>query len=184
MAKEVNRLVEKYNNVVVPAIMKEKGYTNVYQVPKIDKIVVNRGLGDCKENAQSFNKAVEELAVITGQKPLVTTAKKSIANFKLRKGNKIGAKVTLRGTKMYEFLDRVISIALPRVRDFQGVSDKSFDGRGNYALGLKEQLVFPEISYDKIDKIRGLDIVIVTTAKNDEDAKLLLEYMGLPFRKR
>jgi len=183
MAKEVNRLVEKYNNVVVPAIMKEKGYTNVYQVPKIDKIVVNRGLGDCKENAQSFNKAVEELAVITGQKPLVTTAKKSIANFKLRKGNKIGAKVTLRGTKMYEFLDRVISIALPRVRDFQGVSDKSFDGKGNYALGLKEQLVFPEISYEKIDKIRGLDIVIVTTAKTDADAKLLLEKLGMPFRK-
>jgi len=184
MAKEVNRLVEKYNNVVVPAIMKEKGYKNIYQVPKIEKIVVNRGLGDCKENAQSFNNAVEELAVITGQKPVVTTAKKSIANFKLRKGNKIGAKVTLRGTKMYEFLDRVISIALPRVRDFQGISTKAFDGRGNYALGLKEQLVFPEISYDKIDKIRGLDIVIVTTAKNDEDAKLLLEYMGLPFRKR
>ncbi|MBE5735320.1 MAG: 50S ribosomal protein L5 [Clostridiales bacterium] len=184
MAKEVNRLVEKYNTVVVPAIMKAKGYTNVYQVPKIEKIVVNRGLGDCKDNAQSFNKAVDELAVITGQKPIVTTAKKSIANFKLRQGNKIGAKVTLRGTKMYEFLDRVISIALPRVRDFQGISDKAFDGRGNYALGLKEQLVFPEISYDKIDKIRGLDIVIVTTAKNDEDAKLLLEYMGLPFRKR
>ncbi len=184
MAKEVNRLVEKYNKVVVPAIMKEKGYTNVYQVPKIEKIVVNRGLGDCKDNAQSFNKAVDELAIITGQKPVVTIAKKSIANFKLRQGNKIGAKVTLRGTTMYEFLDRVISIALPRVRDFQGISDKAFDGRGNYALGLKEQLVFPEISYDKIDKIRGLDIVIVTTAKNDEDAKLLLEYMGLPFRKR
>ena len=184
MAQEVNRLVEKYNTVVVPAIMKEKGYTNKYQVPKIEKIVVNRGLGDCKDNAQSFNKAVEELAIITGQKPAVTTAKKSIANFKLRQGNKIGAKVTLRGNKMYEFLDRVISIALPRVRDFQGISDKAFDGRGNYALGLKEQLVFPEISYDKIDKIRGLDIVIVTTAKSDEDAKLLLEYMGLPFRKR
>ncbi len=184
MAKEVNRLVEKYNTVVVPAIMKEKGYTNVYQVPRIEKIVVNRGLGDCKENAQAFNKAVEELAVITGQKPVVTTAKKSIANFKVRQGNKIGAKVTLRGEKMYEFLDKVISIALPRVRDFQGISDKAFDGRGNYALGLKEQLVFPEISYDKIDKIRGLDICIVTTAKTDEDAKLLLEYMGLPFRKR
>ncbi len=184
MAKEVNRLVEKYNNVVVPAIMKERGYTNVYQVPRIEKIVVNRGLGDCKDNAQSFNKAVDELAIITGQKPVVTVAKKSIANFKLRQGNKIGAKVTLRGTTMYEFLDRVISIALPRVRDFQGISDKAFDGRGNYALGLKEQLVFPEISYDKIDKIRGLDIVIVTTAKNDEDAKLLLEHMGLPFRKR
>ena len=179
-----NRLKEKYNTVVVPAIMKEKGYTNVYQVPRIEKIVVNRGLGDCKDNAQSFNKAVDELGIITGQKPLVTVAKKSIANFKLRQGNKIGAKVTLRGNKMYEFLDKVISIALPRVRDFQGISDKAFDGRGNYALGLKEQLVFPEISYDKIDKIRGLDIVIVTTAKNDEDAKLLLTHMGLPFRKR
>ncbi len=184
MAKEVNRLEEKYNTVVVPAIMKEKGYTNIYQVPKIEKIVVNRGLGDCKENAQSFNKAVDELALITGQKPVVTTAKKSIANFKVRQGNKVGAKVTLRGKKMYEFLDKVISIALPRVRDFQGISDKAFDGRGNYSLGLKEQLVFPEISYDKIEKIRGLDIVIVTTAKTDEDAKLLLEYMGLPFRKR
>ena len=183
MAKEVNRLVEKYNKVVVPAIMKEKGYTNVYQVPKIEKIVVNRGLGDCKDNAQSFNKAVDELAIITGQKPVVTIAKKSIANFKLRQGNKIGAKVTLRGTTMYEFLDRVISIALPRVRDFQGISDKAFDGRGNYALGLKEQLVFPEISYDDIDAVRGMDISIVTTAQTDEEAKELLAAIGMPFKK-
>ena len=184
MAREMNRLEKQYKEVVVPAIMKERNFTNVYQVPKIEKIVINRGLGDCKENAQSFQKAVEELGLISGQKPVVTTAKKSIANFKLRQGNKIGAKVTLRGTIMYEFLDRLISIALPRVRDFQGISDKSFDGRGNYSMGLKEQLVFPEISYEKIDKIRGLDIVIVSSANNDEDAKLLLDKMGLPFRKK
>ena len=184
MAREMNRLEKQYKEVVVPAIMKERNFTNVYQVPKIEKIVINRGLGDCKENAQSFQKAVEELGLISGQKPVVTTAKKSIANFKLRQGNKIGAKVTLRGTIMYEFLDRLISIALPRVRDFQGISDKSFDGRGNYSMGLKEQLVFPEISYEKIDKIRGLDIVIVTSANNDEDAKLLLDKMGLPFKKK
>lgn len=184
MAREMNRLEKQYKEVVVPAIMKERNFTNIYQVPRIEKIVINRGLGDCKENAQSFQKAVEELGLISGQKPVVTTAKKSIANFKLRQGNKIGAKVTLRGTIMYEFLDRLISIALPRVRDFQGISDKSFDGRGNYSMGLKEQLVFPEISYEKIDKIRGLDIVIVTSANNDEDAKLLLDKMGLPFRKK
>ena len=184
MARELNRLEKHYKEVVIPAIMKERNFTNVYQVPKIEKIVLNRGLGDCKDNAQSFQKAVEELAAITGQKAVVTVARKSIANFKLRQGNKIGAKVTLRGERMYEFLDRLISIALPRVRDFQGISDKAFDGRGNYSLGLKEQLVFPEISYEKIDKIRGLDIVIVTSAQNDGDAKLLLENMGLPFRKR
>ncbi len=183
MAKEVNRLQAYYKKTVVPAMIKEMGYTNPLQVPKIEKIVVNRGLGDCKENAQAFNKAVDELAQITGQKPVVTVAKKSIANFKLRAGNKIGAKVTLRGTHMYEFLDKVISIALPRVRDFQGISSKSFDGKGNYSFGLTEQLVFPEISYEKIDKIRGLDIVIVTTAKSDKEAKLLLELMGLPFKK-
>lgn len=183
MAKEVNRLQAYYKETVVPAMIKEMGYTNPLQVPKIEKIVVNRGLGDCKENAQSFNKAVDELAQITGQKPVVTVARKSIANFKLRAGNKIGAKVTLRGTHMYEFLDKVISIALPRVRDFQGINPKSFDGKGNYSFGLTEQLVFPEISYEKIDKIRGLDIVIVTTAKSDKEAKLLLELMGLPFKK-
>ena len=183
MANEMNRLQAYYKETVVPAMTKEMGYTNPLQVPKIEKIVVNRGLGDCKDNAQSFNKAVDELAAITGQKPVVTVAKKSIANFKLREGNKIGAKVTLRGKQMYEFLDRVISIALPRVRDFQGISNKSFDGKGNYAFGLTEQLVFPEISYEKIDKIRGLDIVIVTSAKSDKEAKLLLEMMGLPFKK-
>lgn len=183
MAKELNRLCLKYKNEVVPAMEKEFNYTNALQVPKIEKIIVNRGLGDVKDNSQAFNKAVDELAVITGQKPVVTLAKKSIANFKVRQGMKIGAKVTLRGEHMYEFLDKLISIALPRVRDFQGVSDKSFDGKGNYALGLTEQLVFPEISYEKIDKIRGLDIVIVTSAKTDKEAKALLQYLGMPFRR-
>ena len=183
MAKEINRLHKHYLDVVVPAMMKEKGYKNINQVPTLEKIVVSRGLGDVKDNSQAFNKAVEELATITGQKPVTTTAKKSIANFKIREGMKIGAKVTLRGEHMYEFLDKLISIALPRLRDFQGVSKKSFDGRGNYSMGLTEQLVFPEISYEKIDKIRGLDIVIVTSAKSDEDAKLVLEKLGMPFKK-
>lgn len=183
MAKEMNRLHKLYLDVVVPAIMKEKGYKNVNQVPKLDKIIVSRGLGDVKDNSQAFNKAVDELAQITGQKPVTTVAKKSIANFKIREGMKIGAKVTLRGEHMYEFLDKLISIALPRLRDFQGVSKKSFDGRGNYAMGLTEQLVFPEISYEKIDKIRGLDIVIVTSAKSDEEAKLVLSKLGMPFKK-
>ncbi len=183
MAKELNRLYLKYKNEVVPAMEKEFKYTNALQVPKIEKIVVNRGLGDVKDNSQAFNKAVDELAVITGQKPVVTLSKKSIANFKIRQGMKIGAKVTLRGQHMYEFLDKVISIALPRVRDFQGISDKAFDGKGNYSLGLTEQLVFPEISYEKIDKIRGLDIVIVTSAKTDKEAKALLANLGMPFRK-
>ena len=183
MAKEMNRLHKLYLDTVVPAIMKEKGYTNVNQVPKLEKIIVSRGLGDVKDNSQAFNKAVEELAAITGQKPVATTAKKSIANFKVREGMKIGAKVTLRGDHMYEFLDRLISIALPRLRDFQGVSKKSFDGRGNYAMGLTEQLVFPEISYEKIDKIRGLDIVICTSAKSNEEAKLVLSKLGMPFKK-
>ena len=183
MAKELNRLYLKYKNEVVPAMEKEFKYTNALQVPKIEKIVVNRGLGDVKDNSQAFNKAVDELAVITGQKPVVTLSKKSIANFKIRQGMKIGAKVTLRAQHMYEFLDKVISIALPRVRDFQGISDKAFDGKGNYSLGLTEQLVFPEISYEKIDKIRGLDIVIVTSAKTDKEAKALLANLGMPFRK-
>jgi len=183
MAKELNRLHKHYLDVVVPAMMKEKGYKNINQVPMLEKIVVSRGLGDVKDNSQAFNKAVDELATITGQKPITTTAKKSIANFKIREGMKIGAKVTLRGEHMYEFLDKLISIALPRLRDFQGVSNKSFDGRGNYSLGLTEQLVFPEISYEKIDKIRGLDIVIVTSAKSDEDAKLVLDKLGMPFKK-
>jgi len=179
----MNSMLEKYKTVVVPAMEKEFGYKNVMQVPKIEKIIVSRGLGDVKDNSGAFNKAVDELAAITGQKPLVTLAKKSIANFKLRQGMKIGAKVTLRGEQMYEFLERLISIALPRVRDFQGVNDKSFDGKGNYAMGLTEQLVFPEISYEKIDKIRGLDIVIVTTAKTDKEAKSLLEKLGMPFKR-
>ena len=183
MAKELNRLHKHYLDVVVPAMMKEKGYKNINQVPMLEKIVVSRGLGDVKDNSQAFNKAVDELATITGQKPITTTAKKSIANFKIREGMKIGAKVTLRGEHMYEFLDKLISIALPRLRDFQGVSKKSFDGRGNYSMGLTEQLVFPEISYEKIDKIRGLDIVIVTSAKSDEDAKLVLDKLGMPFKK-
>lgn len=183
MAKELNRLHKLYLDVVVPAIMKEKGYKNVNQVPRLEKIIVSRGLGDVKDNSQSFNKAVDELAQITGQKPVVTTAKKSIANFKIREGMKIGAKVTLRGEHMYEFLDKLISIALPRLRDFQGISKKSFDGRGNYSMGLTEQLVFPEISYEKIEKIRGLNIVIVTSAKSDEDAKLVLDKLGMPFKK-
>ena len=179
----MNSMLEKYKTVVVPAMEKEFGYKNVMQVPKIEKIIVSRGLGDVKDNSGAFNKAVDELAAITGQKPLVTLAKKSIANFKLRQGMKIGAKVTLRGEQMYEFLERLISIALPRVRDFQGVNDKSFDGKGNYAMGLTEQLVFPEISYEKIDKIRGLDIVIVTSAKSDKEAKALLEKLGMPFKR-
>lgn len=183
MAKELNRLHVKYNDVIVPAIMKEKGYKNINQVPRLEKIIVSRGLGDVKDNSQSFNKAVDELAQIAGQKPVVTTAKKSIANFKIREGMKIGAKVTLRGEHMYEFLDKLISIALPRLRDFQGISKKSFDGRGNYSMGLTEQLVFPEISYEKIEKIRGLNIVIVTSAKSDEDAKLVLDKLGMPFKK-
>ena len=183
MAKEINRLHKHYNDVVVPAIMKEKGFKNINEVPRLEKIIVSRGLGDVKDNSQAFNKAVDELGAITGQKPVTTVAKKSIANFKLRQGMKIGAKVTLRGEHMYEFLDKLISIALPRLRDFQGVSKKSFDGRGNYSMGLTEQLVFPEISYEKIDKIRGLDIVIVTSAKSDEDAKLVLDKLGMPFKK-
>ena len=183
MAKEMNRLHKFYIDTVVPTMMKENGYKNVNQVPKLEKIIVSRGLGDVKDNSQAFNKAVDELAQITGQKPVTTLAKKSIANFKVREGMKIGAKVTLRGETMYEFLDKLISIALQRLRDFQGVSKKSFDGRGNYAMGLTEQLVFPEISYEKIDKIRGLDIVIVTSAKSDDEARLVLSKLGMPFKK-
>ena len=183
MAKEMNRLHKLYLDTVVPAIMKEKGYKNVNQVPKLEKIIVSRGLGDVKDNSQAFNKAVEELAVITGQKPVATTAKKSIANFKVREGMKIGAKVTLRGDHMYEFLDKLISISLPRVRDFRGLSPKSFDGRGNYTIGIKEQLIFPEINFDEVEKVRGMDIVIVTTAKTNEEAFDLLKELGVPFRK-
>ncbi|MGD9901136.1 MAG: 50S ribosomal protein L5 [Spirochaetales bacterium] len=181
---ETLRLLEQYRNQVVPALMKQFGYKNINEVPKLEKIVLNAGLGDVKDNSKSFNKAVEELEVISGQKAKVITAKKSVANFKLREGMKISAKVTLRGARMYEFLDKLISIALPRVRDFAGLSTKSFDGRGNYALGIKEQLIFPEISYDQIEKIRGLDIIIVTTAKSDDESRALLEELGLPFKKQ
>ena len=177
------RLKDKYVNEVVPALLKEFGYKNVNEVPKIDKIVLSMGLGAEKDNSKSFNIAVEELAVIAGQKPVVTTAKKSIANFKLRAGQKIGAKVTLRGKRMYEFMDRLIAIALPKVRDFRGIdATTGFDGRGNYSYGIKEQLIFPEIVYDKIEKIRGFDVSFVTSAKSDEEARELLRLMGMPFK--
>ena len=178
----MNRLQEYYKNTVIPALKEELGYKNINEVPKIEKIVVNTCLGDVKDNSKSFNMAVDEIQAITGQKPVIVNAKKSIANFKLREGMKLGAKVTLRGEKMYEFLDKLLSIALPRVRDFKGISDKAFDGRGNYSLGIKEQLIFPEIQYDKIEKVRGFDIVVVTTAKSNEEAKALLSKIGFPFR--
>jgi len=162
--------------------MKERGYANPFEVPRVDKVVINMGVGEGRENAKVLDFATADLQAIAGQKPVVTRAKKSIANFKLREGVPIGAKVTLRGARMYEFLDRLINVALPRVRDFKGVPSKAFDGRGNYALGLREQLIFPEIVYDKIDKVRGMDVIIVTTAKTDEDAKALLAHLGMPFR--
>ncbi|MCI5797697.1 MAG: 50S ribosomal protein L5 [Firmicutes bacterium] len=179
-----NRLKEKYVKEIAPELMKLGGYKNINEVPKLEKIVLNMGLGDVKDNSKSFNIAVDELAAISGQKPVATTAKKAISNFKVRQGMKIGAKVTLRGKRMYEFFDRVTAIALPRVRDFRGLSRKSFDGHGNYAFGIKEQLIFPEINYDKIEKIRGLDVLIVTTAKTDSEALTLLEALGMPFRER
>ena len=182
MEKTQNRLKEKYQKVVVPALIKEFGYKNVNEVPKVEKIVLNMGLGDESGNSKSFNLAVEELGLIAGQKPVVTKARKSIANFKLREGMKIGAKVTLRGTRMYEFFDKFMSIALPRVRDFRGLNPNAFDGKGNYAYGVKEQLIFPEIIYDKIEKIRGLDVCFVTTAKTDVEARALLKAMGMPFK--
>ena len=175
------RIKEKYLAEAVPALQQKFGYKNVMEIPKLDKIVINMGLGDCKDNAKAFEMAINELTTIAGQKPMVTKAKKSIANFKLREEMPIGAKVTLRGDKMYEFLDRLFSVALPRVRDFRGINPNSFDGRGNYAFGLKEQLIFPEIEYDKVDKIRGMDICICTTASTDEEAKELLTLLGAPF---
>ena len=178
-----NRLKEKYLKEVAPALKAKFNYENVNQIPKIEKIVLNMGLGDVKDNSKSLNLAVEELGLIAGQKPVITKAKKSVANFKLREGMNIGAKVTLRGTKMYEFLDRFISIALPRVRDFRGINPNAFDGRGSFAYGVKEQLIFPEIVYDKIEKIRGFDVCIVTTAKSDDEARELLSLMGMPFKK-
>ena len=183
MAKEQNRILEKYKSEIVQALIKQFGYKNVNEVPKLEKIVLNMGLGEVKGNSKSFNIAVDELAAISGQKPIVTTAKKSISNFGLREGQKIGAKVTLRGERMYEFFDKLTAIALPKVRDFRGISDKSFDGRGNYSMGIKEQLIFPEIVYEKVEKIRGFDITFVTTAKTDEEAKALLSALGLPFAK-
>ena len=180
---EENRIFAKYKQEVVPALIKEFGYKNVNEVPKLVKIVLNMGLGEVKGNSKSFNIAVDELAAISGQKPIITTAKKSISNFSLREGQKIGAKVTLRGARMYEFFDRLTAIALPRVRDFRGISDKSFDGKGNYSMGIKEQLIFQEIVYEKVEKIRGFDITFVTTAKTDKEAKALLKALGLPFAK-
>ncbi len=178
------RLKDKYLKDMVPALKQKFGYSNIMQVPKLEKIVVNMGLGDAKDNPKSLDAAVLDMTTVTGQKPIVTKAKKSVANFKLRAGMSVGAKVTLRGERMYEFADRVLNVALPRVRDFRGVSEKSFDGRGNYALGIKEQLIFPEIDYDQIEKIRGMDIVFVTSAKTDEEARELLTLMGMPFAQR
>ncbi|KGR79729.1 50S ribosomal protein L5 [Ureibacillus manganicus] len=179
----MSRLKEKYSKEVSPALMSKFNYKSVMQVPKVEKIVINMGVGDAVQNSKSLDAAVEELTIITGQKPVVTKAKKSIAGFRLREGMPIGAKVTLRGDRMYEFLDKLIAIALPRVRDFRGVSKKAFDGRGNYTLGVKEQLIFPEIDYDKVSKVRGMDIVIVTTANSDEEARELLTQFGMPFQK-
>ena len=178
-----SRLKEKYQEEVISYLMDKFGYKNVMQVPKLEKVIVNIGLGEAKDNPKALESAVNDLTIITGQKPIITKAKKSIANFKLREGHAIGTKVTLRGEKMYDFLDKLMNVALPRVRDFRGVKATAFDGRGNYALGLKEQLIFPEIEYDKVDAIRGMDIVIVTTANTDEEAKAFLEKMGMPFAK-
>lgn len=178
-----NWLQAYYRETVIPAMVKTFNYTNVNQVPRLEKIVLNMGLGDVRDNAKSMQLAVDEMKLISGQKPVVTKAKKSVANFKVREGMNVGAKVTLRGKRMYDFFGKLISIALPRVRDFKGVSKKSFDGRGNYALGVKEQLIFPEISYDQVEKIRGFDICIVTTAKTDEEARELLKLLGMPFAK-
>lgn len=177
------RLKDYYKNDVSPALMKKFGYKSVMQIPKFEKIVINVGCGEARENSKAIDLVIAEISTITGQKPIVTKAKKSIANFKLREGMNIGAKVTLRSEKMYEFIDRLFNLALPRVRDFRGINPNSFDGRGNYSLGVKEQLIFPEIEFDKIDKVRGMDIIFVTTAKTDEEARELLTLMGAPFAK-
>ena len=176
------RIKEKYLAEAVPALQQKFGYKNVMEIPRLEKVVINMGLGDCKDNSKALELAVTELATISGQKPLVTKAKKSIANFKVREGMNVGAKVTLRGDRMYEFTDKLVSIVLPRVRDFRGVSNKAFDGRGNYSLGVREQLIFPEIDYDKVEKIRGMEMVFVTTAKTDEEARELLKLLGMPFQ--
>jgi large subunit ribosomal protein L5 len=177
------RLKEFYQKEVAPALMKKFSYKSVMQIPKLDKIVINVGAGEAKENAKVIDSVMSDLSIITGQKPMITTAKKSVANFKLRAGMKIGVKVTLRGERMYEFMDRLFNVALPRVRDFRGISANSFDGRGNYNMGIKEQLIFPEIEFDKVDKVRGMDICFVTTAKTDEESRELLTLMGAPFAK-
>ncbi|MGV8145272.1 MAG: 50S ribosomal protein L5 [Alkaliphilus sp.] len=177
------RLAETYKNEIISAMMDKFSYENVMQVPKLEKIVLNMGVGDAKDNAKNLEQAIKELEAIAGQKPVITKAKKSVSNFKLRENMPIGAKVTLRGSKMFEFAERLINIALPRVRDFRGVKQNSFDGRGNYAIGVKEQMIFPEIDYDKVEKVRGMDIVFVTTAKTDEECKELLKLMGIPFSK-
>lgn len=179
----MNRLQERYTNEITKNLMKKFGYESTMQIPKMEKIVINIGVGDAVNNSKFLEEAVEELTLISGQKPIVTTAKKSIAGFKVREGQAIGCKVTLRGERMYEFLDKLFNISLPRVRDFRGVSDTSFDGRGNYTLGIKEQIIFPEIDFDKVDRTRGMDIVIVTSAKTNEEAKALLTQMGMPFKK-
>jgi len=176
------RMRERFRSAVVPAMMKERGYSNPFQVPRLEKVVINMGVGEGKENAKVLDFATADLQAIAGQKPIITRAKKSIANFKLRENVPIGCKVTLRGPRMYEFLDRLVNVALPRVRDFKGVPPKGFDGRGNYNMGLKEQIIFPEIVYDKVDKVRGMDITMVTTARTDEEAKALLTHLGVPFR--
>ena len=176
-----NRLKDKYVSEVIPALQQKFNYKNVMQIPKVEKIVINMGLGDCKDNPKGLEAAVGDLTTISGQKPVITKAKKSIANFKVREGMNIGATVTLRGERMYQFMDKLMNVALPRVRDFHGVSAKAFDGRGNYALGIREQLLFPEIEYDKVDKIRGMEMIFVTTAHTDEEARELLRLMGMPF---
>ena len=177
------RMQDKYLNEVVPALKEKFQYKNVMEVPKLEKVVINMGLGDCKDNSKALEAAVIDLGIIAGQRPVVTKAKKSVANFKVREGQNVGAKVTLRSDRMYEFCDKLFNIALPRVRDFRGLSNKSFDGRGNYAFGIKEQLIFPEIDYDKVEQIRGMDIMYVTTAKTDEEAHELLSLLGLPYAK-
>ena len=179
----MSRLREQYNSEIKDAMTKKFGYKNVMEVPKLEKIVINMGVGEAKENHKLLDTAAKDLEIITGQKAVITRAKKSIANFKLREGLPIGCKVTLRGERMYEFADRLINLALPRVRDFRGINPNAFDGRGNYALGIKEQLIFPEIEYDKIDKVRGMDVIFVTTAKTDEEARELLTLFGMPFQK-
>lgn len=178
----VSRLKEKYKNDVIKAMMQKFGYKNIMEVPKLEKVIINVGVGEAIQNSKALDAAVNDIATITGQRPVITKAKKSIAAFKLRQGMKIGCKVTLRGDRMYHFVDKLFSVALPRVRDFRGVSPKSFDGRGNYSMGVREQLIFPEIEYDKIDKVRGMDIIFVTTARTDEEARELLRLLGMPFR--